>query len=32
VPWTRILWHCSITHTTYDPSKHGRAAELTVTG
>lgn len=30
--WTRILWHCWTSSTTYDPAKHGSAAEVTATG
>lgn len=27
--WTRILWRCWTDHTTYDPTQHGRLADLT---
>ena len=29
--WTRILWRCWTTGTTYDPAKHASAATLTTT-
>jgi transposase len=29
--WMRILWHCWTDNTTYDPTKHTRAAEFTAT-